>query len=58
MKPGVGAAYADNFQSRAIASKFCKLIDEGVKSLCLQCKAETHDGTADIASFTRISDII
>ena len=41
-----------------IASRFCKLIDNGVKSICLQYKAESRDGTADIARYTRISDVI
>ena len=42
----------------SIASKFCKLIDDGVKSLRLQFKTESCDGTADIARYTRINDII
>jgi len=43
----VGEAKADDPQN-IIASNFCKLIDDGVKSLCLQCRAESRDGTADI----------
>jgi len=54
----VGEAQADDFQNRENASKFCKLIDDGVKSICLQFKAESRDGTADIAFYTRISDVI
>ena len=58
MNPCVGAAQADDFQNRKIASKFCKLIDDGVKSLCLQCKTESRDGTVDIERYAHISDII
>ena len=49
MNPCVGKAQADNFQNRIIASK---LIDDGVKSLCLQCKTESRDGTSDIERYT------
>ena len=29
-----------------------------MKSLCLQCRAESRDGMADIVHYTRIIDII
>ena len=58
MNPFMGKAQADNSQNRIIASNFCKLIDNGVKSLCLQCRTESCDGMADIACYTRISDVI
>ena len=58
MNPRVGKAEADNFQNRIIASKFCKLIDDGVKSLCLLNKTESHDGMTDVAHYTSISDVI
>jgi len=35
-------------QNRIIASKLCKLIDDRVKSLYLQCKTESRDGMADL----------
>ena len=54
----MGEEQADDSQNRIIASNFCKLIDDGVKSLCLQCRTESRDGTADIACYTCISDII
>ena len=54
----MGKAQADNSQNRIIASNFCKLIDDGVKSLSLQCRTESCDGMADIACYTRISDVI
>ena len=62
INPCVGEAQANNFQDRKIASNFCKLIDDGVKSLCLQCRAESRaesrDETADIAHYTSIIDVI
>ena len=54
----MGEAWADDFQNRIIASKFCKLIDDGVKSIRLQFKVESCNGTAGIAHYTHISDVI
>ena len=50
--------WAEHNKNRIIASKFCKLIDDGVKSICLQFKAESCDGMADRACYTCISDVI
>ena len=58
MNSCVGEAQADDSQNRTIASNFLKLIDDGVKSLCLQYRIESHDEMADIARYTCISDII
>ena len=54
MNPCMGRVQSDDFQNIRIASKSFKLIDDGVKSICLQFEAESCDGMADIARYIRI----
>ena len=52
MNSCVGKAQADDFQNRTIASKFCKLIDDGKEyNLCLQFKTKSCDGMAALHSY-------